>query len=44
MFFDDVTSLTPLGVESSLFLGSSMLFLVVLRIALVSGRYRKSLQ
>ena len=41
---EDITSLKPLGVESSLFLGSSMLFLVVLRIALVSGLYRKSPQ
>lgn len=34
VFFDNITSWKPLGVESSLFLGSSMLFLVVLRIAL----------
>lgn len=44
VFFDNITSLKPLGVESSLFLGSSMLFLVVLRIALVFGLYRKSPQ
>ena len=44
MFSDNITSLKPLGVESSLFLGSSMLFLVVLRIAFVSGLYRKSPQ
>lgn len=44
VFSDNITSLKPLGVESSLFLGSSTLFLVVLRIALVSGLYRKSPQ
>ena len=44
VFSDNITSLKPLGVESSLFLGSSMLFLVVLRIAFVSGLYRKSPQ
>lgn len=33
VFLDDVTSLKPLGVESSLFLGSSVLFLAILRIA-----------
>jgi hypothetical protein len=44
VFFDNITSLKPLGVESSLFLGSSKLFLVVLRIAPVSGLYRKSPQ
>lgn len=41
MFFDNMTSPKPLGVESSLFLGSSRLFLVVLRIALVVWTLQK---
>lgn len=44
VFFDSMTSLEPLGVESSVFLGGTMLFLVVLRIASVSGLYQKSPQ
>lgn len=39
VFLDNITSLKPLGVESSVFLGSTMLFLVGLRIASVSGLY-----